>query len=143
MPVTRTLAMTARSGRCIVHLLGRSKRGVTMDITSSTRWAGAALVVAICSACSGGGTVAPVACSASGRYAAQTIVVDGRPITAERLNLGGIPRYPATAPVAGARTTSKHFDYVINLYTTYASIFDYPASTKQIGTIDDVGGQGC
>ena len=104
-----------------------------MDITSSTRWAGAALVVAICSACSGGGAVAPVAFSASGRYAAQTIVVDGRPITAERLNLGGIPRYPATAPVAGARTTSKHFDYVINLYTTYASIFDYPASTKQIG----------
>ena len=38
---------------------------------------------------------------------------------------------------------SKHFEYIINYYRTYASIFDYPKSDKQIGTLDNVGGQGC
>ncbi|MBV8497667.1 MAG: hypothetical protein JO003_00225, partial [Candidatus Eremiobacteraeota bacterium] len=35
------------------------------------------------------------------------------------------------------------YEYIINLYGTYASIFDYPKGTKQIGTINNVGGQGC
>jgi len=41
------------------------------------------------------------------------------------------------------RSTKKTFEYVISDYGTYASIFDYPKSDRQIGTIDDVGGQGC
>ncbi|HEY6325742.1 MAG TPA: hypothetical protein VIW73_04395 [Candidatus Cybelea sp.] len=35
------------------------------------------------------------------------------------------------------------FEYVINFYGSYASIFDYPKGNKQIGTINNVGGQGC
>jgi hypothetical protein len=71
------------------------------------------------------------------------LIVNGRAITAERLNLGGLPLYPATVFDATAKSKSKYFDYIINLYGTYASIFDYPKSTKQIGTITNVGGQGC
>lgn len=35
------------------------------------------------------------------------------------------------------------FEYIINTYGSYASIFDWPKSDKQIGTIVNVGGQGC
>lgn len=38
---------------------------------------------------------------------------------------------------------SKTFEYVINEYGSYATIFDYPKSVNQIGSIGDVGGQGC
>ena len=41
------------------------------------------------------------------------------------------------------RAKAQIFDYIINDYGTYASIFDYPKSDKQIGTIKNVGGQGC
>jgi hypothetical protein len=62
---------------------------------------------------------------------------------------------PIAAPGAyGARTfpltivpdrvvKSTTFEYIINDYRTYASIFDYPKSDKQIGSIAKVGGQGC
>jgi hypothetical protein len=41
------------------------------------------------------------------------------------------------------RAKSKDFEYIINDYGSYASIFDYPKSDQQIGTINNVGGQGC
>jgi hypothetical protein len=47
----------------------------------------------------------------------------------------------AADPAATAKT--KYFDYIDNDYGTYASIFNYPASDKQIGTLNDVGGQAC
>ncbi len=57
---------------------------------------------------------------------------------------------PAVAPSNAYTTTlpdgpvkSKYYEYIINDYTTYASIFDYPKSDKQIGSIKNVGGQGC
>jgi hypothetical protein len=99
------------------------------------------VVLALSSACAGGPNIAPSSAVPVKQYAATTLIVNGRPITAERLNLGGLARYPATVLDASAK--SKYFDYVINLYGTYASIFNYPKSTKQIGTITDVGGQGC
>lgn len=46
-------------------------------------------------------------------------------------------------PERAADSKSKQFEYIINDYGSYAGIFDYPASTKQIGTISNVGGQGC
>ncbi|HEX3370298.1 MAG TPA: hypothetical protein VHS56_12030 [Candidatus Cybelea sp.] len=52
-----------------------------------------------------------------------------------------MPRYAAIIPDRHKR--SKTFEYVINDYGSYASIFDYPKSVQQIGTINDVGGQGC
>ena len=39
--------------------------------------------------------------------------------------------------------STKYFEYVINFYGSYAGIFHYPTSDQQIGTINDVGGQGC
>jgi hypothetical protein len=105
------------------------------------RCAGAAIALALCSACAGGPGVAPSNAVSASQYNTTALRVNGRPITAERLNLGVLPHYPATVLDATAKST--YFDYVINLYGTYASIFNYPKSAKQIGTITDVGGQGC
>ncbi|MGC1380060.1 MAG: hypothetical protein WA814_03415, partial [Candidatus Baltobacteraceae bacterium] len=70
--------------------------------------------------------------------------MNGRLVTAARPNLIGLPHYPTTVLHQTAKARSKKkFEYTINFYGTYASIFDYPKSTKQIGTINDVGGQGC
>lgn len=65
----------------------------------------------------------------------------------------GASQPPIGAPVAPAMhanlssppqyATSKKFEYVINYYGTYASIFDYPKSDQQVGSIANVGGQGC
>ncbi len=112
-----------------------------MNTTGFAKCAGAALVLALCSACAGTPSATPSNAVPATKYLAATLVVNGRPVTAERLNLGGLPRYPAT--VLDATANSKYFDYIINLYGTYASIFNYPKSTKQIGTITNVGGQGC
>jgi hypothetical protein len=38
---------------------------------------------------------------------------------------------------------SKKYEYIFNYYGSYASIFDYPKSTAQIGSIYGDGGQGC
>jgi hypothetical protein len=38
---------------------------------------------------------------------------------------------------------ARKFEYIINDYGTYAGIFDYPKGVKEIGQINDVGGQGC
>ena len=38
---------------------------------------------------------------------------------------------------------SKKYEYIINFYGSYASIFDYPKSTAMIGQIYGAGGQGC
>ncbi|MEO7202398.1 MAG: hypothetical protein ABI431_06280, partial [Candidatus Tumulicola sp.] len=114
-----------------------------MNTTDFLRCAGVAIALALCSGCASGPGVAPSNANSANKYSAKTLIVNGRAITAERLNLGGLPRYPATVLDATAKSKSKDFDYIINLYGTYASIFDYPKSTKQIGTITDVGGQGC
>ncbi|HVR46080.1 MAG TPA: hypothetical protein VMT95_05535 [Candidatus Binatia bacterium] len=66
--------------------------------------------------------------------------MNGTPVTAARVNLNPLPRYATLFPDLQAKSK---FEYVINFYGTYASIFDYPKSTKQIGTINNVGGQGC
>ncbi len=114
-----------------------------MNTTGFLRYAGAAVALACCSACAGGPGAGPSNANFASRYLATTLIVNGRPVTAERRNLVGVPRYSATVPGATAKSKSKYFDYIINLYGTYASIFDYPKSTKQIGTITNVGGQGC
>ncbi len=62
-------------------------------------------------------------------------------VTAARPNLNPLPSFATTVPDRHPR--SKTFEYVINYYGTYAGIFDYPKSDKEIGVIDDVGGQGC
>jgi hypothetical protein len=66
--------------------------------------------------------------------------VNGVPVTAARMNLSPPPRYATIVPDPPAKSK---FEYVINFYGSYAGIFDYPKSDKQIGTISNVGGQGC
>jgi energy-converting hydrogenase Eha subunit B len=54
----------------------------------------------------------------------------------------------AVAPTASFNgtafsATSNNFEYIINNYGSYADIFNYPKNDKQIGSITNVGGQGC
>jgi hypothetical protein len=70
-------------------------------------------------------------------------VVNGRPVTAARPSLSAVPGYTPILPDRPAKSKGATFEYIISQYGTYASIFDYPKSDKQIGTIDNVGGQGC
>jgi hypothetical protein len=66
-------------------------------------------------------------------------VVNGRPVTAARLS--PLPRYATIVPQRHKK--SKTFEYVINDYGSYASIFDYPKSVQEIGMVNHAGGQGC
>jgi hypothetical protein len=109
-----------------------------MNTTGLVKYAGALIALAICSACGGGSAVAPSTAALNGAYIGRTLYVKGRPVTAARLN--PLPRYATLVP---DRHATKTFEYVFNNYGTYASIFDYPKSTQQIGSINGDGGQGC
>ncbi len=111
-----------------------------MNTTGFAKSAGALLALAICSAC-GGAAVAPSNASLDSGYAGRTLSVNGRLLTAAQASLNVLPRYATIVPDRHAK--SKTFEYIINDYGTYASIFDYPKSDKQIGSITNVGGQGC
>jgi hypothetical protein len=99
-----------------------------MNTTGLVRYAGAVLALAICSACGSGSAVAPP-------NANEMLTTAAHP------GLSGMTRYPTIVP--DRHTRPEYFEYIINDYQTYASIFDYPKSDKQIGSITDVGGQGC
>ncbi len=108
------------------------------------KYAAALVALAIGSACSGGSTGAPSNVAQSGAYVGRTASVNGRLVTAARPNLTGLPQNPMAAFDRRAmKKKAKFYEYTINFYGTYASIFDYPKSVKQIGTINNVGGQGC
>ncbi len=114
-----------------------------MSPTGSFKYACALIAIALCSACSGAQddtAVAPSSASLSARYVGKTLWLNGRPVTAARAYLGPRPRFATIAPhvIPGQKR-----EYVINYYGSYASIFNYPKSTEQVGTINDVGGQGC
>jgi hypothetical protein len=72
------------------------------------------------------------------RYVGKMLYVNGRPVTAARLS--PMPRYATIVPDHHGK---KKYEYVFNYYGTYASIFDYPKSVAQIGSIYGDGGQGC
>lgn len=117
-----------------------------MHMPGSLKYAAALVALAMCSACGGGlqqaqggGTgVEPSATGFHANYVGKMLYVNGRPVTAARLN--PLPRYASLVPDHRAR---KKFEYVFNDYGTYATIFDYPKSTNQIGAIYGDGGQGC
>jgi hypothetical protein len=111
-----------------------------MNTTGLMKYAGALVALAICSACGGGSAVAPSTAALNGAYIGRTLSVNGMLVTAARPNLSPLPRYATIVPDRRAKST---FEYIINDYATYAGIFDYPKSDQQIGTINDVGGQGC
>jgi hypothetical protein len=117
-----------------------------LKTTGLVKSAGAMVALAILSAC--GGTlrqaqgdmaVAPSTAALNGTYVGRTLSVNGRLVTAERLS--SLPRYATILP--NRHKKSKTFEYVINDYGSYATIFDYPKSVQEIGTIKNVGGQGC
>jgi hypothetical protein len=112
-----------------------------MNATGLFKYAGALVALGICSGCGGGSAVAPATAALNGAYIGKTLSVNGRQVTAARMNLSPLPRYATIVP--DRRAKSKKFEYIINDYNSYATIFDYPESDQQIGTIANVGGQGC
>jgi hypothetical protein len=88
---------------------------------------GVLVALATCSACGEGPPPTP-----------STALLDG-PVTGARVI--PMPRYTEIVPDKASK--SKDFEYIINTYGSYASIFDYPKSTQQIGSVNNVGGQGC
>lgn len=113
-----------------------------MNRSGLLRCAAAAPALAILSACAGLATT-PSSGAPTVRYAGPVAFVDGRPVTAARPYLSEVSDYVPILPDRSAKSNAKNFEYIMNYYGTYAGIFDYPKSTKQIGTIKNVGGQGC
>ena len=109
-----------------------------MNTPGLLKCAGAVVALVTVSACASGSTVAPSAATLNATYVGRTLFVNGRPVTAERLN--PLPLYSELAP---DKSKSKNYEYVINFYGTYASIFDYPKSDAMIGQLNGLGGQGC
>jgi hypothetical protein len=124
-----------------------------MNTTGFVKAVGAAAALAILSACGGlrqtqgDMLVAPSSSALSGAYTyvGKTLFVNGRPVTAARLS--PMPRFATLVPEHQTMVPDHHrkkkFEYVFNYYGTYASIFDYPKSVQQIGSINGDGGQGC
>ena len=83
--------------------------------------------------------IAPSTAGQNVRYVGKMLYVNGRPVTAARLS--PMPRYATIVP--NHHHGKKKYEYVFNYYGTYASIFDYPKSTQQVGSIYGDGGQGC
>src|SRR5579863_4314247 len=81
--------------------------------------------------------VAPSTVAFNGTYVGRTLWVNGRPVTAARLSP------PLSYASLIPDNKSKTVEYVINYYGTYATLFGYPKSVNQIGTLENVGGQGC
>jgi hypothetical protein len=111
-----------------------------MKTTGLVKYSAAVAALAVSSACGGGSAVAPPSAAFNATYVGRTLSVNGRPITAARLN--PLPLYDLGVVSDGK---PKTYEYVINYYGTYASIFDYPKSDQEIGKIQEpaVGGQGC
>ncbi len=113
-----------------------------MNTTGFAKCAGALLALATFSACGAASTVAPSspALGSSYAYVGRTLFVNGKPVTAARPPSGTLPRYATILP---DRHSKAKYEYVFSYYGTYASIFNYPKSVQQIGSIYGDGGQGC
>jgi hypothetical protein len=116
-----------------------SERGNLMSSGGSVKYAGALVALALCSACGGNSAGGPSTAALNSVYVGRTLSINGRLVTAARPP-SALPPYATIVPDRHGR---KRFEYVINFYGTYATIFDYPKSDQQIGTINNVGGQGC
>jgi hypothetical protein len=109
-----------------------------MKAPGSSKCAGAVVALAFVSACASGTQVSPPASTLDVTYVNKMMFVGGRPVTAERMN--PLPTYASLVP---EKATSKDYEYVINDYGSYATMFNYPKSTSQVGEISGAGGQGC
>jgi hypothetical protein len=109
-----------------------------MNTPGFLKCAGAAVALATVSACGSGSALAPPAGALNPTYMGRTLLVNGRPVTAERLS--PLPRYAELVP---DKSKSKTYEYIFNDYDSFAGIFDYPKGTSMIGQINGAGGQGC
>ena len=76
-----------------------------MNTPGLLKCAGAVVALVIVSACGSGSTVAPSAATLNATYVGRTLFVNGRPVTAARLN--PLPRYAELVPdKSKQRTTS-------------------------------------
>lgn len=108
-----------------------------MNIRGLVKCVGAVVALGVVSACGSGSTVAPSAAPFKMNYVGKTLFVNGAPTTAARLNPS--PRYAQLVP----DSKRGDYEYVINFYGSYASIFNYPTSNQMIGQLQGAGGQGC
>jgi hypothetical protein len=114
-----------------------------MNTSTLLKYPAIAVGLAVCSACAGGPANAPAPASANVRYVGRMAYVNGRPVTAERPNLNAPHQYFSIVPELAPKSSAKYYEYINNYYGSYSSIFNYPKSDKQIGSITDVGGQSC
>jgi hypothetical protein len=121
------------------------KGAMFVNRSGLVKYAGALVAVAVLSACGGGGSAltpssAGALNNATYKYVGKTLFVNNKPVTAARPP--GVPlRYTSLLPDGHGK--GKKYEYVFSYYGTYASIFDYPKSVAQIGSIYGDGGQGC
>jgi hypothetical protein len=109
-----------------------------LRVSSLVKGAGALAALALVCACSGGPAAVPSSSSFAGANVSGVALATGL-TSALRPNTGH--QYRSILP--SAIPNSKYYEYVFNEYGTYAGIFDYPKSTKEIGQIAGLGGQGC
>lgn len=116
-----------------------------MNTPGLLKCVGVVVALVILSACGravrqaqGGMPGTPSSATRNATYVGRTLFVNGRPVTAARLN--PLPRYAELVPDV---PRSRRYEYIFNIYGSYGSIFDYPKSTAMIGQINGAGGQGC
>lgn len=114
-----------------------------MKTADLTRYVGIAATFAVIAGCSplrqGQGDIAPATTAFNIAYVGRTLSVNGRLVTAARPPAVQ-PRFATLLPDLHGK---HHWEYIINNYGSYASVFNYPVSDKQVWRINDVGGQGC
>lgn len=108
-----------------------------METPRLIRYASAVLALALMTAC-GSASVAPSTATLNTTYVNKMLFVNGKPTTA--LRMSPLPTYSRLVP---DKIKGKDFEYVINYYGTYASMFNYPKSTNAVSYIYGAGGQGC
>jgi hypothetical protein len=109
-----------------------------MNTPGLLKCAGAVVALVTVSACASGSTVAPSAPTLTTTYVGRTLFMNGRPVTAERLN--PLPRFAQLVP---DKLNPRKHEYIFNTYQSFAGIFNYPKGTAEVGQISGAGGQGC
>lgn len=111
-----------------------------MHIRHFVKFAGAVVALAMICACGSANAPTPVSGGETGGYSGY-IGTSAIPVMGTRAKSRAPAGFPAIVPEAIPK--SKYYEYIINDYGTYATIFDYPKSDAMIGKITNVGGQGC
>jgi hypothetical protein len=106
------------------------------------KYSGALVAAALCSACSGGSAV-PSSSSFAGAAAHVATLAGEMPTTAAITHLPAGNRYQQPLPDSPAAAKAGKYEFIFNQYGTFAGIFNYPKSVKEIGSINGLGGQGC